>query len=528
MWIKRQGGCPVEAGRVLRSRDRRPWRSLHRVPGMGPRHHGLVLDAGNRTFSSRALNGARRSAPPPTSSLGLRRPRFAAIIASSSFRDAPCSAPPARRAARRHHGAGTGAYRQRALEGALGPPAPGASKNIEGVTKALQTSRSDPHDQPRHGWGPAVGSRRDGHRARHRCARARGRRWTPVEIADLAYDARSATAGSLFFTHPGHPCRRASSRRRPLPAALWRSSSGDRSGVDVPQIVVVDPRRAMAIAADAFFGATEELEVAASPAPTGRRRPPSSCYSMLDAAGRRAWSPGHHREPRRRRAARRRSAPTPEAIDLQRAFRRDARRRRPRRCAMEVSSHALGARARSTAIRFAALVFTNLTQDHLDFHGDDGGLLRREAPALPRGPSGPGGGQRRRRVRPPAGGGARDAPARSTLRFAEDAETAPETSSRRRAAARFDAARARARARGCRAASTSRTRSARVAAARCSGSTPRRSPRRAPALDGVPGRFEPVDEGQPFAVLVDYAHTPDSLENVLLPRGARPRAGTAA
>ena len=35
----------------------------------------------------------------------------------------------------------------------------------------------------------------------------------------------------------------------------------------------------------------------------------------------------------------------------------------------------------------------------------------------------------------------------------------------------------------------------------------------------VPGRFEPVDEGQAFAVLVDYAHTPDSLENVL--RAAR-------
>ena len=34
--------------------------------------------------------------------------------------------------------------------------------------------------------------------------------------------------------------------------------------------------------------------------------------------------------------------------------------------------------------------------------------------------------------------------------------------------------------------------------------------------DRVPGRFEPVDEGQSFAVLVDYAHTPDSLENVLV------------
>jgi UDP-N-acetylmuramoyl-L-alanyl-D-glutamate--2,6-diaminopimelate ligase len=38
-------------------------------------------------------------------------------------------------------------------------------------------------------------------------------------------------------------------------------------------------------------------------------------------------------------------------------------------------------------------------------------------------------------------------------------------------------------------------------------------------LEGVPGRFEAVDEGQPFTVLVDYAHTPDSLDNVL--RAAR-------
>jgi len=39
------------------------------------------------------------------------------------------------------------------------------------------------------------------------------------------------------------------------------------------------------------------------------------------------------------------------------------------------------------------------------------------------------------------------------------------------------------------------------------------------AVAGVPGRFEPVDAGQPFTVLVDYAHTPDGLENVL--RSAR-------
>src|SRR5207237_309863 len=39
------------------------------------------------------------------------------------------------------------------------------------------------------------------------------------------------------------------------------------------------------------------------------------------------------------------------------------------------------------------------------------------------------------------------------------------------------------------------------------------------SVDGVPGRFEAIDAGQPFTVIVDYAHTPDSLENVL--RAAR-------
>ncbi len=39
------------------------------------------------------------------------------------------------------------------------------------------------------------------------------------------------------------------------------------------------------------------------------------------------------------------------------------------------------------------------------------------------------------------------------------------------------------------------------------------------SMASVPGRFEPIDEGQPFAVVVDYAHTPDSLATVL--RAAR-------
>ena len=43
------------------------------------------------------------------------------------------------------------------------------------------------------------------------------------------------------------------------------------------------------------------------------------------------------------------------------------------------------------------------------------------------------------------------------------------------------------------------------------------------SAEQVPGRFESIDEGQPFAVVVDYAHTPDSLENVLRGRSAAHR-----
>ena len=71
---------------------------------------------------------------------------------------------------------------------------------------------------------------------------------------------------------------------------------------------------------------------------------------------------------------------TPEAIDLQATFRRMLEAG-DRACVMEVSSHAL-ALHRADAIHFEVALFTNLTQDHLDFHERHGGLLRRQAAAL--------------------------------------------------------------------------------------------------------------------------------------------------
>ena len=142
-----------------------------------------------------------------------------------------------------------------------------------------------------------------------------------------------------------------------------------------------------------------------------------------------------------------------------------------------------------------------------------------------------GGGERRRRVRPPARARARRVAARAARHLRADGarqRCAPTASSWGRTAAASAPPGSRSRRR-CAAASTSRTCSASVAAGSCSTSTTTRSRRAFARCTGVPGRFEAVDEGQPFAVIVDYAHTPDSLDIVLqAARGARRRPARSA
>jgi UDP-N-acetylmuramoyl-L-alanyl-D-glutamate--2,6-diaminopimelate ligase len=206
---------------------------------------------------------------------------------------------------------------------------------------------------------------------------------------------------------------------------------------------------------------------------------------------------------------------TPEAVDLQATFRRmlDGG---DRACAMEVSSHALEL-GRASGIRFACRVFTNLTQDHLDFHPtmEDYFLAKR---GLFDGPG-------------PAVVNLDDEYGRRLAAELDEPITfAVERDADYRARdVRFDLT------------------GARFICETPDGAIPMESPLPglfnvqnvlaavasvravdvplegiAGALAGfgrVPGRFEPVDEGQDFGVLVDYAHTPDSLENVL--RAAR-------
>jgi UDP-N-acetylmuramoyl-L-alanyl-D-glutamate--2,6-diaminopimelate ligase len=203
---------------------------------------------------------------------------------------------------------------------------------------------------------------------------------------------------------------------------------------------------------------------------------------------------------------------TSEAIDVQRLLREmlDAG---DRSCAMEATSHG-SALKRLLGVRFAVLVFTNLSQDHLDFHGtleeyyDAKRRLFTEPDADGR--------------RPPAVVNVDDEHGRRLVEELRGLGEAPVTFSVE------DAEDLELTARGARfvvegIALETKLRGrfnvenvlGAVKAARALGVEPGAITRGVAHLAGVPGRFEAVDEGQPFTVLVDYAHTPEALENVL-------------
>jgi UDP-N-acetylmuramoyl-L-alanyl-D-glutamate--2,6-diaminopimelate ligase len=308
-----------------------------------------------------------------------------------------------------------------------------------------------------------------------------------VEIHDLAYDTRSVAPGALFFcingaNADGHELAGDAVARGA--AALVVERHVDLSA---PQVLVPSVRAAMGPAAARFFGEpSRELEVAAVTGTNGKTTTAFLLDSILASAGRR---PALLTNIERRIGGELRPTGlnTPEAIDLQRLFRAmlDAG---DRSCAMEATSVA-SVQGRLAGTRFAVLVFTNLTQDHLDFHGtmeayfdakralfdqaehavvnvgDEWG--RRLAAGLP-----------------------------NARTFTPDDELEDVGLKLR---GRFN----RANALGA------------IWAARELGIDEDAIRAGIASVPGVPGRFESVEAGQPFAVIVDYAHTPDSLVNVL-------------
>ncbi len=339
----------------------------------------------------------------------------------------------------------------------------------------------------------------------------------PIEISSLAYDSRAVTPGALFFcVRGGH-----SDGHEHAPDALARGAVAlvvERPlGLGVPEVEVPSARAAMAEIAVRFYGdPSATLEVVGVTGTNGKTTSVFLLAGLFDAAGRQCGLLGTVKS-----VIGGREGPvihtTPEAIDLQASFRAmlDGG---DRVCAMEVSSHAL-AQHRVERTRFSAAVFTNLTQDHLDFHESmeayfaakrslfdgelalrvinlDDGYGRRLAADHP-------GAVTFGLSSPAAVYGARE------LRFgvagAEFVATTPE--GELELSTRLPGAFNVANVLGA------------VATAHSMGVPLERIADALPRIAPAPGRFQALDEGQPFTVLIDYAHTPDSLENVL--RAAR-------
>ena len=338
-----------------------------------------------------------------------------------------------------------------------------------------------------------------------------------VEISSLAFDDRDVAEGSLFFcvggfSRDGHDF---------APSAVERGAAAlvveHQMDLDVPQVVVRSARGQMGPAADNFFGhPTADLDVIGVTGTNGKTTTAYLIRHLLEHAGRSCGLVGTVETivaGDRIEAVR----TTPEAIGLQGLFRRmvdggDVA------AAIEVSSHALDL-GRVDGTRFSASVFTNLSQDHLDWHGTMENYWlskKRLFTELPHGVP-------VINIDDEYGRGlTAEVSGAVTVGFSDDAAWRAsgldtgltgsrfnihspdgETAISMRLPGQFNVLNALG-----------------AAAAVASVGVPFDAiVTGLESANGVPGRFEPVQAGQPFAVLVDYAHTPDSLENVL--RAAR-------
>jgi UDP-N-acetylmuramoyl-L-alanyl-D-glutamate--2,6-diaminopimelate ligase len=334
-----------------------------------------------------------------------------------------------------------------------------------------------------------------------------------VEIDGLAYDSRKAGRGTLFFCVRGEKADGHEFAPRVVEAgAAALVVERELEGLPVPQVVVPDSRAAMAPLAARFWGdPTAELRVCGVTGTNGKTTTAFLVREILQAADYRCGLLGTVKQVVggvEKEVAR----TTPEAIELQATF-RQMLAEGDEACAMEVSSHAL-ALHRTDAIRFEVALFTNLTQDHLDFHETMERYFLAKRRLLEMGP-------KTAIVNVDDPYGRRLAEEFDCVTFSaagKDADYSARDVEFDTAGASFGVGEMRLRtglpghfnvanALGAFAAAEAMGVGAEIAAAGLAKAA------------RVPGRFEPIDEGQGFAVLVDYAHTPDSLENVL--RAAR-------
>jgi len=191
-----------------------------------------------------------------------------------------------------------------------------------------------------------------------------------VEIEGLAYDSRQVEPGWLFVAVPGHEA----DGSRYIADAVSRGAVAVVSeneldlGASATHVQVAQARRALAQIAKAFHGnLSREMKIVGVTGTNGKTTTAYMIRDLLRAGGlvpgllgTVAYEIGDHSIPA--------SRTTPEAPDLHALFHK-MKRAGCDSAVMEVSSHAI-ALQRIHGIDFAVGVFTNLTQDHLDYHND--------------------------------------------------------------------------------------------------------------------------------------------------------------
>ncbi len=342
-----------------------------------------------------------------------------------------------------------------------------------------------------------------------------------VEVRIIELDSRRVSGGALFvclegLARNGHDFA-ATAVSHGACALLVRTWVE----VDAPvtQVRVPDTREAMALLAAAFYGhPAREMRVIAVTGTNGKTSVTHILQTIARAAGERAEVMGTLGATTRG-AYRSTGFTTPEAPVFQRVL-REAADRGTRWMAVEVSSHAL-AQHRTLGTEFAAAIFTNLSRDHLDYHGTMDAYFEAKARLFTRVGRGtdtetaavinlddPRGAALLGRADRPAMtyGLSRGADVRATHLRTGGSGTGYDLvtpQGRRRVAlrlvGRFNVLNA----------------LAAQAAALVLGLPLDAVAAGAGAVQRVSGRMEPVVQGQPFLVLVDFAHSPDALARAL-------------
>lgn len=346
-----------------------------------------------------------------------------------------------------------------------------------------------------------------------------------LEISGISIDSNKVKEGYLFAALRGEKTdghRYIDSALRNGAVALLVEDAPENGYPGIAVIRAGDSRESLARAAANYYGhPTKELTLAGVTGTNGKTTVTYLLESVWKEEGR---NPGVIGTIEYRYGGSKVEAPmtTPESLDLMRMF-REMRDAGIDCAAMEVSSHAID-RKRVLECHFDAAVFTNLTQDHLDYHGtieNYFGAKKKLFTGLLR------------------ASGKKDKFSVINIddpygeEIAKDAPGTVITYSLRDTSAAVSAAGFRVSGEGIRARLGTPWGGVEInsplfgehnlsnilaasAAALSLGSSPAAVERAVSGFTAVPGRLERVDNPLGFQILVDYAHTPDALKNVLL------------